>query len=108
MLQSCTLLSYIGNGFDEPAIPAVETCCTVDDTGPETKRGRSVFCGPPSHSFHLISFDEYYLTSITFLDSSAVFWIFGMFTFRTPFSTCALMFSLSAFSGRTIVCWNCE
>ena len=55
-----------------------------------------------------ISSDEYYLTSITFLDSSAVFWIFGMFTFRTPFSTCALMFSLSAFSGRTIVCWNCE
>ena len=54
MLQSCTLLYYIGNGFDEPAIPAVETCCTMDDTGPETKRGRSAKNGPPSHSFHLI------------------------------------------------------
>ena len=50
----------------------------------------------------------HYFTSITFFGSSAVFWILGILTFRTPFSTCALMLSLSAFSGRTIVCWNCE
>lgn len=50
-----------------------------------------------------------YLTSITFFESSiACFWIFGMLTFRTPCSTRALIFSLSASSGRSIVCWNFE
>lgn len=68
----------------------------------DKERGTAIY-GRPSH---IIDASFYWISIILLAFSTFALLIFGILTFRTPFSTLALIFSVSASSGRSIVCWN--
>ena len=69
---------------------------------------RFLECGCKDRQFSLTCKLFYLISMIFFVWGTSCFWSFGMFTFKTPFTTEALIFSLSTSSGRAMICWNFE